>query len=223
MKKNEIVDSIPFLIGGLVVFNLLRNSQKSTALANAPNDPNTQLAIRMRQAFNSSGIGWLMGADGTDEDELFRLAPKLKGIFDVVSRQYQLLYNANLTTDLQDELSAATLSKFWAIVNGSNAPVPTIPTTTSPSKIPASKPNQVVATKAYNVRSDVSPYPVKYIAKVGQVIGKYGGEVTINLNGIKTAMYIATVTVFLPTAVVGVSIPHTTKYLIAKGGAMVTK
>lgn len=222
MKKNKIIDSIPYLIGGLVVFNLLRNSQKSTTLANTPNDPTTQLAIKIRQALNPFGIVWLMGVDGTDEDTLIDIAPQLKGVFDIVSRRYQLLYNANLTTDLQDELSAATLTKFWAIVNGSNAPVPTTPTTAPPSNIPASTPNQVVATKAYNVRSDVSPYPAKYTAKVGQSIGKYGGETTINLNGTKTAMYIATVTVYIPTGIFGISWPNTTKYLIAKGGAKVT-
>lgn len=222
-KNSKLIESIPLLIGVIVVFNLLRNSQKNTTLTNAANDPTTQLAIKIRQAINPSGSAWFLGLDGTDEDTLFSIAPSLKGgVFTEVSRQYQLLYGSNVTTDLQDELSADSLAKFWSIVNGSAAPVPTTPTVKPPTTTTQAVSGQVVATKAYNVRSDVSPYPVRFTANVGQILGKYGGEITINLNGVKTAMYIATVTVYIPTGIFGISWPNTTKYLIAKGGAKVT-
>lgn len=222
-KNSKLIESIPLFIGVIVVFNLLRNSQKNTTLSNAASDPITQIAIKIRQALNPSGSNWLFGVDGTDEDSLFAIAPTIKGsAFAEVSKQYQLLYGSNITTDLQDELSASSLTKFWAIINGVNAPVPTTPTVNPPTNPTQSESGQVVATKAYNVRSDVSPYPVKFASKVGQIIGKYGGETTINLNGVKTAMYIATITVYVPTGIFGLSWPKTTKYLIAKGGAKIT-
>ena len=223
MKNSTLTNVLPWIIGILVFNALFRKSAQAEALNNAPTDNSSQLAIQLRQAMNASGVGWLMGGDGTDEEALFAIAPQLRGgVFQTVAQRYQLLYNSNLTTDLQNELTAADLTKFWALVNGNSIP------TTSPNPTPGNTGTgtpikvggqKVVATKVYNIRDFDNPQKVLRQSKVGEQIGVYDGEKTVNLNGVATAFYVAKVTFSTPIGVF--SVPRTLRYLIAKGGARI--
>lgn len=221
MKNATLTNFLPWVIGLLVFNALFRKSAQAEALNNAPTDNNSQLAIQLRQALNPSGAGWLMGSDGTDEDALFSLAPQLRGgIFQAVAQRYELLYRSNLTTDLQNELSAPDLQKFWALVNGSSIPTTPTPSTsgnTGTGTPPRANGKKVVATKVYNIRDYENPQKVIKQSKVGETIGVYDGERIVKLNGVDTAFYVAKVSFSVPIGIF--SVPRSLKYLIAKGGA----
>lgn len=214
-----------YWVAGFVVLQLLRRGQQISTFNNAAASDVSQLAIAYRQALNPSGYGWAIGVDGTNEAKLFELAAQSVGRFAQIAQTYQTLYFTTLTQDLQNELSAEELAKFWAIVNGNNAANAPIPTQPNPQQNPLPVGvRKVVATQPYNVRSNEDPSKVLYQAKVGQTIGEYDGERTVTLNGLPTAFYVAKFTVNLPITVFGFPIYNSStiiKNLIAKGGAKI--
>lgn len=151
-------------------------SKQQTYLDNAGTDVNTQQAQALRDAFNRSGISYLMGVDGTDTDLVFQTAAQITD-YKLVSDAYRVLYNSELTTDLQSELSRTDLAKFWSIVYKTT---PTTGTTATNSG------KSVIANTTVNIRSVDAPYSVvsdivgkNKQAKKGDILGIYFSEMVL--------------------------------------------
>lgn len=113
-----------FIISSMVKRN--RQTQAENEVMQG-NDPVTgqnpaYLATILHQAMNPSGIGLLMGVDGTDEETLFNVARQIKN-YAQVAQKYRDLYNSDLTTDLENDLSKEDLNTFKALLGKGNAVV----------------------------------------------------------------------------------------------------
>ena len=199
-----------WLLAGLGVYLLVRGFSKSKQQAylnTAGTDKATQQAQALRDAFNKSGISYLMQFDGTDTDLVFQTAGQIAD-YSAVSDSYRVLYSGSeLTTDLQTELSREDLQRFWDIVykRGSN---PTTPTTT-----PTTTGKQVKAKQTVNLRVYAKPTVVEKQAKAGEIIGAYVGEEYLTVTGSKQLFVVAEV-----PALFGL---YTLKYYVHKGSVTI--
>ncbi|GAB3754598.1 hypothetical protein [Spirosoma pomorum] len=196
--------AVVWLLAGLGVYLLVRGFSKSKQQAylnTAGTDKATQQAQALRDAFNKSGISYLMAFDGTDTDLVFQTAAQITD-YAAVSDSYRVLYpGSELTNDLQTELSRTDLQRFWDIVykRGSNPTAPTTPTATG---------KQVKATQTVNVRVYSKPTVVEKQAKAGEIIGTYVGDEYLTINGTKSLFVVVTVPAFLGL--------YTLKYYVLK-------
>ena len=100
----------------------MRNKKAEDTQLAVFTDPNVSPAMTLRQAMNPSGFAWLFGADFTDKDAIFNVAPSIKDI-KKVAESYKNMYNSNLLSDLQSELSTTDYQKFLKIVGGGSSVV----------------------------------------------------------------------------------------------------
>lgn len=100
------------VIAYVVVQALVKNTRRGK-VDNNPDDPVSYLVQRYRQAMNPSGISWLIGADGTDETEIFDLGVATKGRLKEVQLAYKAKYNTTLTDALSKELDPEEYQKWY--------------------------------------------------------------------------------------------------------------
>ena len=110
----KLAASIVIGVISYVIVRTIINSSKRKKIDNNPDDPVSYLVQRYRGAMNPSGISWLIGTDGTDEQEIFDLALATQGRLTEVQRAYKSKFNSTLTDDLRKELSSSDYSKWYA-------------------------------------------------------------------------------------------------------------
>lgn len=109
--------------GGVVYFfadRYFRNKKSEDTQLAVLTDPNVNPAMTLRQAMNPSGFSWLFGADGTDKDAIWEVAPTIKDI-KKVAEAYKNMYNSNLLADLQSDLTTTEYKKFLSMVGGGSS------------------------------------------------------------------------------------------------------
>ena len=106
-------------VGGFLTYKLVRliwSSIRSNATSKqADDDPNVRAAMTIRIAMNPSGISWMKSFDTTDNDAIFNAARTITDL-DAVIKAYRKLYDSDMMTDLQGELSAEEYQKFLTMV-----------------------------------------------------------------------------------------------------------
>lgn len=109
--KNTLIDYavkgglvLLLLWGGKKFYNQWRVNQQEKKAAD---DPATQQAIKLRTAMEGAG---------TDEKTIFETAKEITD-WEAVTTAYRNLYQANVTEDLKDDLSAEEYQKFFNIIN----------------------------------------------------------------------------------------------------------
>ena len=193
--------TLGYLLAGLGVYLLVRaynKSKEQAYLDQAGTDKPTQQAQALKTAFDPYGIGL-----GTDENLVFEVAAKITD-YVAVSDAYRVLYKRELTTDLQDDLSASDLEKFWNIVYKRNQI-----SINSPSGLLG---KTVTATQLVNVRKFDDPNYTDHQAKAGDKIGIYKGEATITTNAGKGVYVVVEYTPFFGSA---------TKYFVLKSSVKI--
>lgn len=121
--KNEslIVRFLIYLTIFYLVRSVIKNGAKqATQNAVASGDTNALIAVELRQAMNPTGSSWMMSFDGTDVETVFNCAKKTTD-FAGVARAYKDLYDSDLITDLQDELSITDFAQFQAFLGKGGA------------------------------------------------------------------------------------------------------
>jgi len=103
--------------GGLAVWQLkkfLSNSESKQI-----NEPEVQLASRIRTAVNPSGVSWLINTDTTDEYSLYQIAKEIneQKNFDKVAKSYQRQFSETLESRLRTEFDPNEYNKFFSIIN----------------------------------------------------------------------------------------------------------
>jgi hypothetical protein len=83
-------------------------------------DSNKQQATFFYNAMNPSGISWMRAIDYTDEDMIYAAARKVTD-WNAVQSTYNNLYNRNLLSDLQSELSTSEYKTFLRILSSGKA------------------------------------------------------------------------------------------------------
>jgi len=83
------------------------------------NDDDALIALQINQALNPSGFSFLKSFDGTNESLLFKVAEEIQNI-DKVAKFYYEIFNSRLYDDLQKELTAEELKKFFDIIKKKN-------------------------------------------------------------------------------------------------------
>ena len=76
-----------------------------------------QLAQQYRSASNPSGISWMIDMDGTDEEQIDRLAYQSKGRFKPIADAYQLKFGETLTDRMRKELDSEELQNWRNIIH----------------------------------------------------------------------------------------------------------
>jgi hypothetical protein len=109
-----------FIAGGLYASFLLgrklvRSLQTRNTQAMVDQSPVVRQAMSLKSAMNPSGTSWLMWSDGTKEDAIRQIATQITNM-DAVNRAYRNLYQRELLSDLQSELSTADLNAFLQTV-----------------------------------------------------------------------------------------------------------
>lgn len=94
------------LVGG--VWYLIGRANAQNVSNDLINDPNKQLATRLRNALKS---GWF---NSTSVEEVYKIAPLIAD-FPKVSQAYADLYNDNLAKDLETQLEPAELTRFMSL------------------------------------------------------------------------------------------------------------
>lgn len=109
--KNTLIDYavkgglvLLLLWGGKKFYNQWRTNQQEKQAAD---DPATQQAIKIRTAIEGAG---------TEEKEIFETAKEITD-WQAVATAYRNLYQANITEDLKNDLSAEEYQKFFNIIN----------------------------------------------------------------------------------------------------------
>lgn len=80
-------------------------------------NPASVQAAAMIAAFNPSGFAWLRAVDGTKVDAIMTLAPQINNLDEVSARYSALTEGRNLYDDLEAELSADDLQKFYSLAS----------------------------------------------------------------------------------------------------------
>lgn len=193
-RTNQVWVILIICVLGYVLYSGWRKTQKEVYSDNIGKDAESQQAQLLRQAFNPSGTGWLMAVDGTDEETVMAVAAQISN-YGKVADAYRVLYGADLSSDLADELTRADLTKFWDIVykrtpttspptttpgggfpGNTNPPMPTTPG--APVRGPllqnsAWKKKTIFATATVNVRDYNNPKRIVKQVKKGAMIGTY--------------------------------------------------
>jgi hypothetical protein len=108
-----LIAAIFVLKGGIKkVANYIREKRFDK---NETKDTN-QLAQQYRAASNPSGVAWLIDMDGTDEDQIEKLAYQTKGNFKPIADTYRLKFDETLTDRMRKELGAEDFQDWHNIV-----------------------------------------------------------------------------------------------------------
>lgn len=121
--KNEtlVVRFLVIIVAYFLLRSIVKRAAKKAAQEQvAAGDTNSLIAVEMRQAMNPSGTTWLMDFDGTETEALFNAARKATN-FSAVSSAYASLYDSDLITDIQNELSVADFAQFQALIGKGGA------------------------------------------------------------------------------------------------------
>ena len=106
-------------VGGFLTYKLVRliwSSIRSNATSRqADDDPNVRAAMTIRVAMNPSGISWMSSFDTTNNEAIFNTARTITDL-DAVIKAYRKLYDSDMMTDLQSELSADEYQKLLNII-----------------------------------------------------------------------------------------------------------
>lgn len=162
------------LAGGLVVTwnigrKLLKQINKDSQQLQVDDSPAVRQAMTLRSALNPSGISWMRGADGTNEQLVLETAKTVTDM-DGVIKAYHNLYDSNLLDDLQNDLSAEDFQRFTTLVSSNSKKGGGQPPT---QFVKAS--NLVVAKKEVFIRSspDATNHGAVYeIASRNNILGK---------------------------------------------------
>lgn len=193
-RTNQVWIILIICVLGYVLYRGWGKTQKEVYSDNIGKDAESQQAQLLRQAFNPSGNSWLMALDGTDEESVFSVATQIKD-YGKVADAYRVLYGADLSSDLAEELNRADLTKFWDIVykRTSTGTTPTPTNTTPTGSYPgqptpttpgapvrgqllenlAWKKKTIFATATVNVRDYNNPNRIVKQVKKGAMIGTY--------------------------------------------------
>ena len=114
-----LVGGLTLGIGGFLTYKLVKNiiekSKKDSAQKHAGDDVEVQQAMLLRNAMNPSGISWMMSMDTSNTSAIMSLAKKITKL-DKVITAYKDLYNDNLISDLQSELTTEEYQKFLTLM-----------------------------------------------------------------------------------------------------------
>ena len=187
-KYNRTLGYVLAAVGVYLLVRAINKSKEEAYLQQAGTDKPTQQAQALKTAFNPSGYDWLMGSDFTNVTLVMSTAAQITD-FVAVFDAYKAIYQRNLTTDLQTELSASDLEKFWNVVYKRNQVV-----VSAPSNLVG---KGVTATVSVNVRKFDEPNVTDHQAKAGELIGTYVGEATITTNAGKGIYIIVDSSYFL--------------------------
>lgn len=162
---SENVKIAQYFIIGLVAFIILRRwlrkIQEDQAYKNTSNDPNTALAIQVRQACNPSGIDWMVEFDGTWSNDLMIVADQISSL-DKVAAAYNTLYNESMFKRLEKELNATEFQEWMRRANAA-------PTTTNGGNYSA--PVTLYAIRDTNVFFETDSSKVARTVKANETIG----------------------------------------------------
>lgn len=171
-----LIGGVAIGLGGYALYKLgkgiIANIKKNQTQSNVGENLETQQATILRTAMNPSGISWMKSFDTTDNDTILATATQIKDLNAVV-KSYKNLYQDDLLTDLQSELSTEDYKKFLSIVQGNSQSNGTTSTAYA-------KPQQlIVAIKDVTVRKtpDASYHGAWYESKSGDnivVVAKAG-------------------------------------------------
>ena len=75
-----------------------------------------QIAQQYRAASNPSGTSWMIDWDGTNEDQIEKLAYQTKGNLESVARVYKQKFDETLTDRMRKELDADDFQNWHNIV-----------------------------------------------------------------------------------------------------------
>lgn len=180
-----LIGGVAIGLGGYALYKLgkgiIANIKKNQTQSNVGENLETQQATVLRTAMNPSGISWMKSFDTTDSDTILATATQIKDLNSVV-KSYKNLYQNDLLTDLQSELSTEDYKKFLSIVQGNSQAKGTTATAYA-------KPQElIVAIKDVTIRKtpDASYHGAWYesesgnnivvVAKAGSFIGYATGK-----------------------------------------------
>lgn len=104
------------LVAYRVVGNYIDAYRRKQVQFNIESSPSARQAQQLKIAMNPSGFDWMFSVDGTNERLIFATAQSIDN-FAQVQRDYNKLYTGrNLVSDLESELSAESLSKFYGLM-----------------------------------------------------------------------------------------------------------
>lgn len=103
-------------VGYRIVHKMIKNQQQKSTADKADQNLEVRQAMGLRSAMNPSGTSWLMWTDGTNEEAIDELALQIVDL-NAVSSAYRRLYNAELTEDLQKELSTDHFNEFMTRIS----------------------------------------------------------------------------------------------------------
>lgn len=121
--KNEtlVVRFLVIIVAYFLLRSIIKRANKQAAQdAVATGDANALIAVEMRQSMNPSGTAWLMDFDGTETEALFNAARKATN-FNAVASSYASLYDADLISDVQNELSVSEFAQFQTLLGKGGA------------------------------------------------------------------------------------------------------
>lgn len=153
-NRGKIINGLLIVGGAYLAYRfgkkLIADINKNAVQSQTDDKPSVRQAMTLRNAMNSSGVSWMMSADGTDEALILDTAKSITNL-DEVSKNYRDLYQSNLLDDLQRELSAEDYSKFLTLV--SSNPNKSTKKGSAPPVTFAKKSQLVVAKKPVAIRT----------------------------------------------------------------------
>lgn len=106
--------------GAIAVFFVgryfLRQYKKKQEQKKLAYSAESQQAALIRASLNPSGTSWLMWGDGTKEGKLMSVASQITDI-NAVTQAYRNLYNSEMHSDIQNELSSYEYTQFLNTIN----------------------------------------------------------------------------------------------------------
>jgi len=116
---NKVVLAL-LISGGTALITWKVKKYLSNKEAGKVDEPDVQLASRIRTAVNPSGISWFIDTDFTDNEALFQIAKEIseQNNFSDVAKTYKKLYNETLESRLRSEFTASEYKTFFEIIAG---------------------------------------------------------------------------------------------------------
>jgi hypothetical protein len=119
-KNTAVILGVVVVVVFLIV-RIVRAVQKANEYNNLANDPNSLLALKIRQACNPSGITGPFGVgieiDGTNTEDLFALATQIKDL-NAVRTSYKRLYSEELLERIAAELNNTDTQRWISLASG---------------------------------------------------------------------------------------------------------
>ena len=173
MEKKDTYLIFWFIAIAFILWYIADSIKKSTqqsALTGAGSDPISLIATKIKQALNPSGVSVLMSFDFTNLTSLYEAAAEIGQNYTKVAEKYALLYDSNLTSDLQSELTNSEYVKFFKTVN--NTQPTTTPNGTGGTNTVTDFAigKRVKCLKNVNLRKPSSPFAVDKVLTAGTII-----------------------------------------------------